>query len=135
EHKSVGWARGVADLTQPVHALVGINPDDRARHGGFHHYGDTQVRDLELRRAGISVDVLQRKPGTIIHQESTAEGRYRRLQQVASIHRSSFISYFAPFLRVDLYPLLRFFLLGPVVELFNLGFVPFLSIWPGVYLP
>src|SRR6516225_11817707 len=59
EHQGVTWAGAVAHLTQPLDALVGVNPDDGAGHGRTRDYGNAQIGDLQPRGAGMGIDVLR----------------------------------------------------------------------------
>ena len=58
QHQRVVLARAVAHFAEPVDALVRIDANDRARHGRAYDGGHPHVRDLQVRRFGVRVDVL-----------------------------------------------------------------------------
>ena len=59
EEQSIGLAGAVPDFAVARDALVGVDADDGARERSPGKHRDAQIGDPQLRRFGISVDVLR----------------------------------------------------------------------------
>ena len=87
EHQRVGRTGAVAHLAQPVHALVGVDADNRAGERRLDDGSHAQVRDLQLGRTRIRVDVLRIRFRRLASYEGAAQGRGGGLQDAATIDK------------------------------------------------
>ena len=58
EKERVSGTRSVANFAQTVDALVGIDANEWTGHRRTGHHGNAQLRNFQIGRAGILVDVL-----------------------------------------------------------------------------
>jgi hypothetical protein len=86
QHEGVVLAGAIANLAQAVDPLVGIDADQRTRHGRARHGGHAKVRDLQLGRLGIGVDVLRVSFQSLPGPQSGANASGALQKRASSVH-------------------------------------------------
>ena len=90
QHQRVGLAGAVAHLAQPVDALVGVDAEHRAGHGRADQGSHAHVRNLEVGRTGVAVDVLNGCVERLIGPESCGEGSGGAAQKRTAVLQTGF---------------------------------------------
>ena len=73
QHQCVVLAGSIPNFAQPIDPLIGVDTDQRTSHRCTADHQDAQVRDLQVRRLGVGVDVLWQCVECLVRPEAGAQ--------------------------------------------------------------